>query len=57
MNAVIALADHPYAQALAWALLHFLWQGALLGLAAMVCFRIFKQSSPSMRATKTPASG
>jgi len=45
MNAVIALADHPYAQALAWALLHFLWQGALLGLAAMVCFRIFKQSS------------
>lgn len=45
MNAVIALADHPYAQALAWALLHFLWQGALLGLAAMVCFRFFKQSS------------
>ncbi len=40
MNAVTSLADHPYAQALAWALLHFLWQGALLGLAAMVCFRI-----------------
>ena len=45
MNAVTSLADHPYAQALAWALLHFLWQGALLGLAAMVCFRLFKRSA------------
>jgi len=29
----------PYAQALAWALVHFLWQGALLGLAAVWMMR------------------
>ena len=45
MNAVTALADHPFAQALAWALLHFLWQGAVLGLAAMACFRVFSRSA------------
>lgn len=42
-----ALSDHPYAQALAWALLHFLWQGALLGLVAFVVFHVF--SSPAAR--------
>ena len=26
------LGVHPLAEALGWALLHFLWQGALLGL-------------------------
>jgi beta-lactamase regulating signal transducer with metallopeptidase domain len=37
--------DHPYAQALAWALLHFLWQGTLLGLLAFAAMRAFGRSS------------
>ncbi len=41
----IALADHPYAQALAWALVHFLWQGALVALAAMAVFRLARRSA------------
>ncbi len=45
MTTVAMLADHPYAQALAWALLHFLWQGALLGLSAIVLFRLFSRSA------------
>jgi beta-lactamase regulating signal transducer with metallopeptidase domain len=42
-----ALSAQPYAQALAWALLHFLWQGALLGLVAFVLFHVF--STPAAR--------
>ncbi|MFI5178571.1 MAG: M56 family metallopeptidase [Vicinamibacterales bacterium] len=39
MTAMTAVADHPLAQALAWALLHFVWQGALIALGAFVLFR------------------
>ena len=31
---------HPYAQVLAWALVHFLWQGALIGLVAFWLMRL-----------------
>jgi beta-lactamase regulating signal transducer with metallopeptidase domain len=31
---------HPYAQVLAWALVHFLWQGALIGLVAFGLMRV-----------------
>lgn len=31
---------HPYVQILAWALVHFLWQGALIGLAAFALTRV-----------------
>ncbi|HUL74943.1 MAG TPA: M56 family metallopeptidase [Vicinamibacterales bacterium] len=44
MNAM-AIADHPLAQALAWALLHFVWQGALLALGALVLFRLLARSA------------
>jgi beta-lactamase regulating signal transducer with metallopeptidase domain len=38
MTAIGALLEHPDAQALAWALVHFFWQGAVIGTAAwMVC--------------------
>ncbi len=34
-----AFLDHPYASALAWSLVHFLWQGAVLAVAAFACLR------------------
>lgn len=34
MNQLLSLAHQPWAQTLGWTLLHFLWQGALLGLLA-----------------------
>ena len=36
----MALLLHPYAQVLAWALVHFLWQGALIGLVAFGLMRV-----------------
>jgi bla regulator protein blaR1 len=35
-----AVLQHPDVQALAWALVHFLWQGAALGLAAFLVIRL-----------------
>jgi beta-lactamase regulating signal transducer with metallopeptidase domain len=45
MKTLTMLAGQPYAQALAWALLHFLWQGAILALGAMAIFRLFRGSA------------
>jgi beta-lactamase regulating signal transducer with metallopeptidase domain len=39
MTAIGALLEHPYAQALSWALLHFVWQGAAIGLVAWLVWR------------------
>ncbi len=36
-------------QALGWALLHFLWQGCLLGLLAALAFRLAAQRGPQFR--------
>ena len=36
---------NPYTQALAWALVHFLWQGAALGLVAFVIWRYARLSA------------
>nr|WP_279342986.1 M56 family metallopeptidase [Geothrix paludis] len=41
--------ESPAAQRLAWTLLHFLWQGALLGLAARVAFSLLKRRPPQLR--------
>ena len=38
------LYDPRLATALGWALLHFLWQGALLGLLTALLFRWFRRS-------------
>lgn len=40
---------HPAAQALAWTLLHFLWQGALLGLLAWAGLQALTRRSPQAR--------
>ncbi|HEV7508350.1 MAG TPA: M56 family metallopeptidase [Thermoanaerobaculia bacterium] len=39
----------PAAQAIAWALVHFLWQGALVGLAAAAALSLLKKSSAAVR--------
>lgn len=41
--------DHPAAQALAWALVHALWQGALVGLLAALGLRALRFRSPQAR--------
>ena len=38
---------NPYTQALAWALVHFLWQGAAIGLVAVVIWRYARLSASS----------
>jgi beta-lactamase regulating signal transducer with metallopeptidase domain len=45
---MMSIVTSLYAQALAWSLVHFLWQGAVLGLAAFVCLR-FARLSPDAR--------
>ncbi|HNX94359.1 MAG TPA: M56 family metallopeptidase [Holophaga sp.] len=40
---------HPWMIALAWALIHFLWQGALIGLLAKVCLQLGRERSPEFR--------
>jgi beta-lactamase regulating signal transducer with metallopeptidase domain len=37
--------QHSGIQALAWALVHFLWQGAAIGLASFVAFRLTRSAS------------
>jgi beta-lactamase regulating signal transducer with metallopeptidase domain len=39
----------PAVQAIAWALVHFLWQGALVGLAAAAALSLLKKSSAAVR--------
>ena len=45
MTSITALFDYAWAQTLAWALLHFVWQGALLGLVAFAALRLFRLSA------------
>ncbi len=45
MTALTSLAAHPFAQALSTALLHFLWQGAVLALAAFLLFAALRRSA------------
>jgi len=46
---MIPLLESPFAQRLAWTLLHFLWQGALLGLVAWTGFTLLRRRSPRVR--------
>lgn len=41
--------QHPVLQTLAWTLLHFLWQGALLGLLARAGFWLLRDRAPQVR--------
>ncbi|HXU33231.1 MAG TPA: M56 family metallopeptidase [Thermoanaerobaculia bacterium] len=49
MNGIATFATNPTVQAIAWALVHFLWQGALVGLAAATALRLLKSRSASAR--------
>jgi len=46
---MIPLLESPLAQRLAWTLIHFLWQGALLGLVAWTGFTLLRRQSPRAR--------
>lgn len=46
---MIPLLESPAAQRLAWTLLHFLWQGALLGLLAWAAFALLRRRRPQLR--------
>ena len=49
MNALISLVDHPTAGLLASSLVHFLWQGALLGIMTGWVLTILEKSKASVR--------
>lgn len=49
MNALLQLAGTPWAQALGWSLLHFLWQGLALGLLAWVMLALLRGASARTR--------
>ncbi|MEP7011319.1 MAG: M56 family metallopeptidase [Acidobacteriota bacterium] len=49
MNGIATLAATPTVQAIAWALVHFLWQGALVGLVAAAALHGLRSRSASAR--------
>lgn len=49
VNAVAALGHHPGAQAVGWALLHFVWQGALIGAITALVLRLLRGTAPDVR--------
>ena len=49
MIATESLLREPAIQALGWALLHFVWQGALVGALAALALRAFRNSAPDVR--------
>ncbi len=49
MTTLLQLVQAPWAQALGWALLHFLWQGLVLGLLAWVLLALLRGASARTR--------
>ena len=49
MNPLQSLVLHPLAQTLGWTLLHFLWQGALLGLLAWLTLYLLRGADAKAR--------
>lgn len=49
MNGIEALWSLPFARPVAWALAHFLWQGALVGILLAGALALSKKKSPSAR--------
>ena len=49
MNAIEALIQQPAAQAIAWALLQFVWQGSLIGLLAWTALAALRRSDADVR--------
>ena len=42
---MMPLVTSPSAQALAWSLVHFAWQGSAIGLVALACLRLWRLSA------------
>ena len=49
MSSALQLAEHPLVNALGWTLLHFVWQGALIGLITYLILRVVRPSLASTR--------
>ncbi|HKV10470.1 MAG TPA: M56 family metallopeptidase [Thermoanaerobaculia bacterium] len=49
MNGIEALWSLPFARPVSWALAHFLWQGALVGILLAGALALSKKKSPSVR--------
>jgi beta-lactamase regulating signal transducer with metallopeptidase domain len=49
MTTLLSLMLHPLAQALAWTLIHFLWQGAALGLLAWLALVLLRGATARAR--------
>lgn len=49
MNGIEALWSLPFARPVAWALAHFLWQGALVGVLLAGALALLRKKSPSAR--------
>lgn len=51
MNAFLDILQHPFVDAIGWALLHFFWQGALVAGALALGLYLFRGASPNTRYT------
>ncbi|HSE38278.1 MAG TPA: hypothetical protein VLG74_13325 [Blastocatellia bacterium] len=51
MNAIAALLDKPIFQALGWALIHFIWQGALIAVLYASISVLLRRFPASVRYT------
>jgi beta-lactamase regulating signal transducer with metallopeptidase domain len=49
MSAIDPLLREPVAQAIGWALIHFVWQGALIGVLAAVALAALRRSAADVR--------
>src|SRR5262245_53074199 len=49
MNSALQLAEHPLVGALGWTLLHFVWQGAAIGL---ITYLILRGGRPALASTR-----
>lgn len=49
MNALESMLAHPFAQALGWALLHFIWQGVLVAIVLAGALAVLRGSTANVR--------
>jgi beta-lactamase regulating signal transducer with metallopeptidase domain len=49
MSAIEEILREPAAQAIGWSLVHFIWQGALIGILAAVALRLLRTSASDVR--------
>ncbi|NKB72012.1 MAG: hypothetical protein GKR89_33460 [Candidatus Latescibacteria bacterium] len=49
MNSIDALLDGPLVETIGWALVHFVWQGALVALATALGLGLIREEAPRMR--------